>query len=74
MLIMEISALESAIATLEGLFQSIEFVNEEQASAVRARLHRAEERLIVLGYQAYFGHPSGDDWTTDPLEHASDQR
>ena len=41
----ELLALEQAIATLEALFQSLIFENEEQAKAVRNRLMTAERRL-----------------------------
>ena len=41
----ELLALEQAVATLESLFQSLVFENEEQAKAVRNRLMAAERRL-----------------------------
>jgi hypothetical protein len=71
-----IEALESAIATLETYFQSIEFVNEEQAAVVSRRLLRAEARLNALTFTCRYGRPSGDDWTTEPelREDANDQR
>lgn len=48
----ELVALESAIATLEMLFQSIEFSNEEDARRVSIRLYRTAKRLFALAEQS----------------------